>query len=292
MRVYFLSSIPCMLTVGGLPLGLIDGHERFSELTPSDDLLIECVAPGYRPVRFFLSERFLLDPPAGVSLYYTRTGTAVFLSSFVREDCALRPLAQKRLGDTLLTLYLQGGVQLSLENGSGFHLIDLPEAFEKAELLSAGGCFLIKAPHNFCILSHEGEVLTLSEGTVSEVEPFVVAEIPFHDSLRHSAVCTYEGGKLKESRIRTPLQPTAATFALAFFESVLIGADPLPFLGEDLQKKAAALGEFLGKFVSVVLTDSPETVGLVYARKERVFDVSYFRVVLGNDGKIANITEA
>lgn len=279
-----------MLTAGGLPLGVIDGHERSVELTPSDDLLIECVAPGRLPVRFFLNETFLTDPPAGVSLYYTRTGTAVYLSSFVRDDLSLRPLAQRRLGDTLLTLYRQGGIQLSLENGSGFHIVDLPDDFEQAELLPAGKCFLVKSPLAFCILSHEGEVLTLSEGTVSEVDPHIVAEIPFHDSLRHTALCTFEEGKLQTAQIRTPLAPTAATYALAFFESVLVGADPKPYLCDALAQKADALGEFLGKFDSVVLTPVPEEVGLVYARKARVYDVVYFRVTLDDDGKISNIT--
>ncbi len=278
-----------MLFVGGLPLGLIDGHERSLELTPADDLLVECVAPGYRPLRFFLSECFLLAPPEGVSLYHTRAGTAIYLSRFAREDATLRPIAQKRLGGALLTLYRQGGVQLSFSRGADFRLIDLPDAFEAAEILFADDCFLLKAPDCFCILSPEGEILTLSEGTVSETEPHVVAEIPFHDSLRHFAVCTYERGKLVESRIRTPQKPTAATFALAFFESVLIGADPAPFLSPSLRQKADALGEFLGNFVSVVLTDSPEEVGLVYPRGERVFEVVYVRVTLDGDGKISNL---
>ena len=64
--------------------------------------------------------------------------------------------------------------------------------------------------------------------------------------------------------------------------------DPSPYLHESIRGKAASLKEFLGDYRSVVLTDRPERVGLVYERKERVFDVRYFTIAV-EDGKISNI---
>ena len=88
--------------------------------------------------------------------------------------------------------------------------------------------------------------------------------------------------------IRAAGEPTPATFALALFESALIGADARPFLSDALAEKTSSLKEYLGDFRSVVLTGSPEKVGLVYRRKERVFDVRYYEVEL-TGGKISNL---
>jgi len=60
--------------------------------------------------------------------------------------------------------------------------------------------------------------------------------------------------------VRTASEPQADTFAIAFFESILIGADPLPFLHETLSEKADSLREFLGDFRSVVLTEARDRV--------------------------------
>lgn len=278
-----------MLSVGGLMLGHVDGHERTAELDPADSLLLEFFTPGHRTVRFFFDEAFLLDPPAHVDLYYTRSGVALALSGVPEEDGSLKLIRQERIGGTLLTLYKQGSLQLSLENETGFHLVDLPPSLEGAAFAAAGEGFVVFSDVAFCLLGHDGTVVTISEGTVSETGVRVTAEVPFHDSLRHTALCTYENGKLTDCRIRTGMTPTAATYALALFECALIGADPTPYLHENLLAKAGALREFLGDYTSVVLTQTPEEVGLVYARKPHVYEVRYFRVTLEENGKISNI---
>ena len=86
-----------------------------------------------------------------------------------------------------------------------------------------------------------------------------------------------------------PEGPTAAAFAPAFFETLLTGADPAPFLPPALAAKKELLRQFLGRYRAAVLTEKTDVVGLVYARKARIFDVRRFRVTL-KDGKIANIT--
>ena len=86
--------------------------------------------------------------------------------------------------------------------------------------------------------------------------------------------------------MRTARAPTPATFALALFESVLLGLDASPFLSPELE--ADALKEYLGEFRSVVMTDEEDRVGLIYPRRERVFDVRYFAVET-DGGRICNI---
>lgn len=218
MRVYFLSELPCRCFVSGLYLGAVDGHERTIELSPQDGHLVELIAPGYRPIRFLFDEAFLLTPPACARLYFSEGEVAVYLSGFLSEDTHLRPIWQERRGGVLLTLYMQGGVQLSIESAKGFFLTPLPAAFADAKLTYAGETFLLETSDSFAILSEEGTVLTLADGTVSERGPSVLAEVPLHDCLGHTAVCRYEGGKLAACTLRAGREASAYTKIVALFE--------------------------------------------------------------------------
>ncbi len=290
MRICFLSEIPCRCFVSGLFLGAVDGHERFLELSPADAHLAEFISPGFVPVRFLLDEEFFLHPPEGVRLYLTGECTAVYVYGFVREGSELRPILQERQGDVLLTLYRQGGVHLSLQGKEGFFLADLPEAFAEAKISRAGDCFLLEAPQNFCFISERGEVLTSSEGTVTERGPSVSAKVPLHDCLRHTALCRYEGGKLVSCTLLEGRTAPRELYPVALLEAVLFGGDPLPYLAECLREKADALREFLGPFREVVATDRADIAGLVYPLRERVFSVRYYRLTQEEDGRISNLT--
>lgn len=288
MRVIFLAEKTCALSVNGVYLGLADGFERTCELEPKDRVFCELKPSGCAPVSFFFDEEFLMDPPPQIRLYYFEKGVAVFAGSFLRADTSLHVIWQNRFGGTLLTLCMQGKLQLNLENETGFHMIDLPDMLEESEAYMLGNDFLIESTAGFALISREGKIFVLSEGRVLEKEFVLKAEVPFRDSIGHTALCTWENGRMTECTIRTAQEPTEATFALALFESALIGAECAPFLHETLVEKADALREFLGNYESVVLTQENDKVGLVYRRKERVYDVRYFRVEL-TDGKISNV---
>ena len=288
MRVFFLSEKTCALSVGGAYLGLVDGFERSVELQPSPDLFCELKPLGdFLPVRFILDENFLISPPPQVRLYFSEDSLGIYFCNFLRADQSLRVLWQKRLRGTLLTLSLQGKLQLYFES-SFAKIIDLPEALLDCTPEENVEGFLLRAKNAFALLSYDGEILVLSEGTVLSAGETLCAEVPFHDSLAHTAVCEWHGKELISCRVRTAFKPTEATFALALFESALIGADCTPFLSPELAEKASALKEYLGDYRSVVLTAQHDKIGLVYERKERVFDVRYFRVEI-SDGKVSNI---
>lgn len=288
MRVVFLAERSSALTVNGVYLGLVDGFERTCEINPEERVFCELRSGGCMPISFFFDGEFLLDPPPQVKLYYFAGGVAVFAGDFLPTDCSLKVLWQTRLNGTLLTLCKQGKLQLNVENENGFRIVELPASLEESEAHALGNDFLIEGESGFALVTREGEISVLSEGRILEKEFALKAEIPFHDSMGHVAICSWENGKLTECKIRTAQEPTEATFALALFESVLIGADFTPFLHDSLAEKADALREFLGAFQSVVLTQERQRVGLVYERKPRIFDVRYFRVEL-TDGKISNI---
>jgi len=284
-----LAETTCALTVNGVYLGIVDGFERTCELQPADRVFCELKPCDRLPVSFFFDEDFLLAPPPQIKLYYTERGVAIYAENFSYADQTLRVIWQKRFGNALLTLCTQGKLQLNLQCGGELHLLELPDALSDCQVSPLGDDFLLEGDGAFARISREGKLLLFSEGKVLERGEHLRAEVPFRDSAQHTAVCAWEGDKLVECTVRTASEPQADTFAIAFFESILIGADPLPFLHDTLSEKADSLREFLGDFRSVVLTEARDRVGLVYKRKERIYDLRYFRIELC-DGKIKNIT--
>lgn len=289
MQVYFLAEKSCALRVNGIHLGLVDGFERRTELDPADGVFCE-LSPsgGLLPVCFRFDEAFLLDPPPQVRLYYTENAVAVYVCGFYRADQSMRVLWQERIDDARLTLVMQGRLQLNLENSTGFHIVSLPDAFEVCTVKAHAEGYLLESEDAFALITREGELLVKNEGRVLSAEGNLKAEIPFHDCLSHTAVAEWKNGKIVSCSIRSVREPTEATFALALFESALIGADCTPFLSPALCEKAKILKEFLGDYRSVIMTSERDKIGLVYERKERIFDVRYFRIETEN-GLISNI---
>lgn len=288
MRVFFCADTTCVFFVNGMYLGAVDAFERSVELDPADGVFCELKAAGYAPVRFCLNEDFLFSPPEGVELYFFGGAVCVHVQGFVRADPCLRVLWQKRLGGALLTLCVQGRVVLNLESARGFFQIGLPFSFEECVPSRAGELFLLESRTAFALIGDDGEVRALSEGRVTERGARVTAEIPLHDSLGHIVRRTWENGAAGDCAVLSAREPAEAAFALAFFESLLTGSDPEPWLSPSLAPKKGLLRQFLGDFRRAVLTEKTDVVGLVYARKPRVFDVRRFRVTV-EEGKIANI---
>ena len=288
MKVYFLSERLAALTLNGVYLGMIDGFERSVELDPNDGIYAEIAPAGCIPLRFCVDQDFLFAPPPNIRLYYSDNSVGVYAFGFVHEDQTLAVLSEEQLGGAHFTLYRQGGVYLRYEHGKT-HILPLDDRFEKCEIKEINDGFLLTGAGAFVLLGRNGNVLVRSEGEVLEAGETLTAEIPFHDSMGHTVVSEWRGGELISSSIRAKRAPTEATYALALFECVNLGVDPAPYLHEKIRHKADSLKAFLGDYRSVVLTDSPHRVGLVYERKERVFDVRYYIVTL-EDGKIANIT--
>ncbi len=290
MRVIFLAEKPCALTVNGAFLGTVDGFERSAEVDPSDGVFCEFLPVGYAPVRFRLDENFLMDPPEQVRLYFVRSGVAVLCHSFVKSDVSLTVLWQERLGGTLLTLCMQGKLQLNIENETGFHILPLPEELIDCKPFLCGEIYLLEGSEGFVLFGRDGTLKVRTEGKVLERGRVLRAEVPFRDSLGHTALMEWRDGVLVGCTIRSKREPTDATFALALFESALIGADCTPYLADPLKAKAGKLKTFLGEYSSVVLTGDPACVGLVFERTPRIYDVRYFHVTV-TDGKVSNIKE-
>ena len=286
MKVYFLSDRPSALTLNGVYLGLIDGFERSVQLDPNDRIFAEISPPSCIPLRFCIDQDFLFAPPPHINLYYSDGDVAVYAYGFAQEDQTLKVLLEERLGAARFTLYRQGEMYLRYENGKT-HIIPLNDAFETCRLAEIRDGYLLTGSGAFLLLGRNGQVLAQSEGEVLQQSEPLTVEIPFHDAMGHTVVSEWKNGQLVTTSVRAKRTPTEATYALALLESVKIGVDPAPYLHEKIRHKADALKEFLGDYHSVVLSD-PQRIGLVYERRERVFDVRYFTITL-EDGKISNI---
>lgn len=289
MRMFFCAEQACALFVNGAYLGVADGFWRAVELDPADRPFCECKAAGYAPVRFVADEDLLFAPPPGIELYFCRGDVCIRLCDFFRADPALRVLWQKRLGNALLTLCLQGRLTLNLETPQGFFPIPLPFCMQQSVPSRAGGLFLLESEEAFALIREDGAVCALSEGRITQRGDTVCAEVPLHDSRGSVVRRRYEHGVLKES-VPVAARGDADETPLAFFEALLAGEDVTRRMAPSLASKNRLLSKFLGNFERAVVLEEEDVIGLVYARKARVFDVRPFRVTT-EAGRVTNIVQ-
>jgi hypothetical protein len=308
MKVYFLSSKPCILTLNGAYFGLTDTFERYAEISPKDNLFAEFTPENGQPIRFFLNENIRLNPPERCEIYLLKDGLAVYAKEFPSTDLTLRVIAQEREEDTLVTVFSQGGVQVSIENKNGFFLSTLPPSFEECALQFYQNFTLISSSTQIALYNQRGKRLLLENATSFSMQNgSLIATLPLSDSLNRTAECSWalEGETAKQTAF-TIIQQTKvclpATEAkesksaivrdeilpYAFLESALLGLDCSELLSEELKPKASALKEFLGDYESVVLTKNHAVCGLVRKKADRLFEVDEYFVDV-EDGKIKDV---
>lgn len=302
MKVYFLSSRPCALTLNDAYFGLTDRFERFAEISVKDNVFVRFTPENAQPIGFFLNESMRHTPPAGCEIYLLENAIAIYAKSFPPSDLTLKILAQKRFEKSLVTLFYQGELQLSIQTEKGFFISTLPPTFEKSELLFESGLFLLKAPNMIAVYTMAGERVLMENVLSCKIEAGVLyATLPLSDSLGRVADCAWEMSEQGVTRTKCTLLQSrtkdgendpetlrAELLPFAFFESILLGADCTSLLSDDLAPQADKLKGYLGDFCSVTLTDDPSVCGLVYKKAERLFEIVNFSVTIEN-GKIKDI---
>ena len=302
MKVYFLSSQPCALTINDAYFGLTDRFERFAEISLKDRSFVRFTPEGALPISFFLTENIRFSPPKGCEVYLLTGGLAIYARDFPPFDLSLQVLFQKRFDEGTLTLFLQGTLQLSLETREGFFVATLPPSFSNCEAFCESGLFLLKAPDSLAVYTQKGECVLQEKVLSHRVENGVLSAIlPLSDSLGRIAECEWslsesgvertkfslsqartQKGECERKKIKDELLP------FAFFESVLIGANYREMLSDELAPDYDKIKEYLGDFCAVTLTDDPNVCGLVRKKGERLFEVANFTVRVEND-KICDI---
>ncbi|MBQ3505384.1 MAG: hypothetical protein IJA89_01275 [Clostridia bacterium] len=297
MKIYFLSSLSCALTLNGVYFGLTDRFERFADIALTDRIFVQFSPQNALPNGFFLTEDIRFHSPEGVEVYLLKDGIAVYARDFTPIDFALKTHAQKRFDTLLVTLFTQGATQLSIESEHGFFVQTLPAAFSQAQIGFFCELIFIHTQNALAIFTQKGDMLfheQILDFNVENDELFV--RIPLSDSLGRVAECTYSLSEdacartacvLKQARERANVCPDGL-LCFAFFESVLIGGDYAQFLSEQLQSRAQEILQFLGEFLWVVPTDKENECGLVRKIGERLFSLDYYTVEI-QDGKITDI---
>ena len=304
MKIYFLSSRLCSLTLNGVYFGITDRFERFADLDLRDRVFVQFSPQGAHPIGFFTTEALRTTPPEGCEVYLLKDGIAVYARDFPPIDFTLRPIAQAREQNCLATVFSQGPLQLSLESDEGFFIATLPPSFNPCKLTFHAGLCLLEGKNTFALYTKCGKCVLLEEFLDYSVENDELnATLPLSEQLGRIAKCRWKLSPDGCKQTSFSLQQTrsgngdgdmesiaAELLPYAFFESVLIGAETRTFLSEALQSKADDLVDFLGDFIAVVPTNEAQVCGLVREKAERLYAVSYFRVEL-TDGKISDITE-
>lgn len=296
MKIYFLSSLPATLTLNETYFGFTDTFERFAEISLKDNIFVRFTPQNALPISFFLTEDIRFTPPNGVEVYLLRDGIALYARDFPPSDFTLRPLAQERVGNLLATLVMQGHLQLMLQSPDGFFVATLPPAFEKSTLSFHGDFLFVETQNRLTIFNARGENVFM-ENILSyeERDGELNALLPLSDRFQRTAKCSYRLSGTTCTRTQFTIQQAQLSehtadelIPYAFFESVLIGANFEHLLCDELASKKDKLVQFLGKFESVILTEEPNTCGLIRKKDERLFETAYFTVTLEN-GKIVDI---
>lgn len=298
MKIYFLSSIPCALTINGAYFGVSDLFDRHAELSLKDNVFVQFTPENALPLGFFLTENIRFSPPEGCEVYLLSGALAIYARDFPQKSSPLEIIAQARFEKTLLTVFKQGLLQLSLETEKNFFISTLPPSFLECTLEKHGDLYFLRSPSQLAIFDENGKQLFLENVERYTVEQGrLSAKLPLSDSLKRYADCAWEllGGELK--LLSFTLQQSSLTngseelLPYAFFESVLLGADYAQMLCPELQADAEKLKEYLGEYESVIFTQTPNRLGLVHKKAERLYEVKYFSVSVER-GKITDVSPA
>lgn len=304
MKMYFLSSTPCALRLGGVFFGMTDRFERYAEIDLRDNLLVEFIPENALPITFFLTENIRFTPPAHCEVYLLKDGIAIYAAQFIPTDFTLKTLWQKRLGDTLCTVFSQGALQLSLQSPTTAFTAYLPPAFCDFNAELCGDFILFSGTANnekrLLVFRKDGEKM-LDERILSFsiLGESLRAELPLSERLGRTAVCVWslENGSFTRTEFTLRTQENTlphsiaipdGLLAYAFFESVLIGANYADLLCDELIPTANKIVAFLGDFIAVTLTDDPCECGLVRKIGERLYSLSYYRIKTQN-GRIIDL---
>lgn len=302
MKIYFLSSQPCALTVNDAFFGMTDGFERVATLSLQDNLFIRFTPENALPISFFLNENIRFSPPQGCEVYLLAEGIAIYARDFPPNDFSLKIVCQKRFEKHLITVYSQGNLQLSLETPLGFFVATLPPCFCVCDVTFHKETVFLKSPDMLALFTSSGKRLFLEKVlSYQTTEDGFTALLPLSEALGRVADCAYEikGDELVRTRFSLRQRNTATgetdagkirdeLLPFAFFESVLVGADYAEMLCDELAPKASEIRAFLGAFIAVTVTKTPNVCGLVRKKGERLFSVEYYSVEL-EDGKIKDV---
>ena len=292
MKVYFLSETPCALFVGEEYLGVTNAFPKYATLSLKDGLFIRFMPENALPICFFLTENIRFSPPDKVEVYLLKNAILLYAKNFTFGDFTLTPIAQARYETTLVSVFKQGEVQLSIQSPNGFFVATLPPSFEHCSIQKAENFFLITSENQLLVFSENGERLLLEHCQSYRLEKSsLYLTAPLDDCYMRIAEKEYlftETGCVLQ-KITLSEKTGSAPLGYAFFESVLKGVNYDEMLADELLEEKEKIARFLGDFVAVWFTEDINCYALIRKKSERLYEADYFSVVIEND-KITEIT--
>ena len=308
MYYYFCSEFPAVIKIDGVyfgnisqsvkPVNVMSDNQSFIELCPLND--------SERALSFMLDENFLLNPPSGVLVVDLKGG---FFIKFVctGKTSPFKVLAQEKLPDAVVTVFIENGLKLSIETRTDFYGQTLNYFADGASITPFSLCGT-----NLVAINTTNGFLQcyILDGKISQVFCKKVASADFSngfstveefkDVAKHVLKCEWQldGRQIKE---KTRLLERAQNFCIenlnqkiipyAFLEEFMLGGEVKDYLSENVLENSHALKEYLKDYIGIMpppLFKNPDLVGLVYAENQNKYSVEYFSFEL-EDKKICNI---
>ena len=314
MRIHFSSKKECFLRLGGVLMGSCGKIEKFIDLEPNCELLVEFLPSdgNILPLSFVINKQFFESPPECCNVYFYGIGADIVASNFQPRTTDLQVLQQKRVDNLLATFVQQQHMQLLLENNKVFESMSLPfvDEYTLDEVKLGGSSLLLftyqkDGQKKLLLFNQNCKLLLESFYTEYSIEDSLNLTLQHSDLARHLLKQVYllEEDKLilkeqtllsHESFSITSLH--AKLFPFAFFQTILIGGKFTDYLSPALQDKAELLKEYLGNFIEVQIPKDivyhhhgeVNAVALVYQKTKTLFEVKFFILQIEN-GKICNL---
>jgi hypothetical protein len=285
MKIYFLSSLPCALTVNGAYFGITDLFSRHAEVSLKDNLFLTFTPENAHPISFFLNERIRAHAPERTRVYLGDDFIALYAFDFAPFSTAFTIHAQEIFGDICVSVFSQGETQCVIQTKENAFTSLLPSSFSRCEITKHGEYFFLKSPVHLAVFHQSGKCVFLEEvldfsiaerEENHEGETAFNATLPLSSALARVMKATFiltENGTRKTacSLLQNEGLNKAQGVAYAFLESLRLGLDASPFLAPNLLSDFEKIKEFLKEFTQVCITQSENEFLLVYPFKARIF---------------------
>lgn len=310
MYYYFCADFPSAIKLNGIYFGIIsDTVKNININSLSEPTFLE-VCPlnsEERTLNFLLDQKFLLSPPASVSVTDLKGGFLIkFLKTFSSGE--FKVLGQEKFPDLLATVFNEKGVKISLETATDFFaepiFYDVDNVtFNHLNLsptLLAVGFSGKKTLLN--VYDYSNKIQKVFSRVVDEysfTNAFTTTE-NFLDMAKHKTLCEWQYENLvMTEKTRTVTKSERFNQSIlsenlipyAFMEELLVRGEISPYLTGSVKDNADKLLGFFGDFIGVMPPPAfrnVNEVGLIYNTDKNLYHVEYFTFEL-IDKKISGI---
>lgn len=278
---------------------MIDGFERFCELSPRDAALCELqpLQSGYAPVVFLFNDELLHCPPRGAGVCLLPEGAAIYAHTFCSLSPAMSLIAQKKCPAGEITVFSQGMPQALFCNGQGERIIFLNENFNECTVRGGKNILLLAGKNELCVLDRRREFFRgkATDWIFDEDSEELRADVPLKDFCGRTAHCVWRCPSGTDEAALTACDvdggrlPPPQYILCVLLQDLLLGLGAGGLLAPDLAGDLRNLKSYFGDYVKVIPAPQyPFGAGIVSLRQRDVYEVKYFSSEV-TDGKITNI---